>query len=345
MTDRGADDRPYGVVAAKNELYGLPLGQFTAARSERAKRARADGDRGAAAVIAKLPKPNVVAWLANQLARQNPNELRPLLELGESLRRATADLDADRLSQLSQQQRQVVSDLTGRARELANEAGQAVSDSTVRGLEDTLHAALADQQAAEELVRGQLALGLSRTGFPGLDAADDAVDLAASWGASVQKSAQPRPGKPGRPAGPRRISVTGSQDAPSPAGPAAQRTQKAASDRRAEAAKAAAEARRQLLDRARRAETEARTDAAEADRDQAQARTALTDAESAARQAEETIARLQDELDAALDARNNAGRAERQARKDAERADRTARQAGRRLAEATARREELERDA
>jgi hypothetical protein len=343
MAEHGAEDRADGVVAAKHELYGLPLGQFTAARAERAKQARSAGDRDAAAVIAKLPKPNVAAWLANQLARQGPGELRPLLELGESLRRATADLDAARLGELSRQQRQVVSALTGRARELANEAEQAVSDSTVRGLEETLHAALADEHAAEELIRGQLASGLSRTGFPGLDAAaDDPADLAASWGAPVQKPVQPARGKPGGPAGRRRISATGSQDAPSPAGRAAQRSQKAVSDRRAEAA---ADARRQQLDRAQRAETEARTDAAEADRDQAQARTAFTDAESVARQAEETITRLQDELDAALDARNNAGRAERQARKDAERADRTARQAGRRLAEATARREELERDA
>lgn len=346
MAKRGADDRVDGVAAAVDELYGLPLDQFTTARAERARQARADGDRDAAAVIAKLPKPNVVAWLANQLARRDPGELRPLLELGESLRRATADLDAARLGQLSRQQRQVVSALTGRARELAAEAGQAVSDSTVRGLEDTLHAALADEQAAQELAQGQLTAGLSHTGFPGLDAAADSAHSAAAVGAPPQKRVRPAsPGKPGRAAGSGREAGTASPDAPSPAGRTAQRSRKAASDRRAEAARAAAEARRQQLERARRAEADARADAAEADRDQDRARTALTAAESAARQAEETISRLQDELDAVLDARNNVGRAQRQARKDADRADRTARQAERRLTEATARREELERDA
>ena len=345
MAGDGVDDLADGVVVAKNELYGLPPGQFTAARTDLAKQARSNGDRDAAAVIAKLPKPNVVAWLANQLARRDPAGLRPLLDLGESLRQATADLDAAQLSQLSRQQRQVVSDLTGRARELAAEAGQAVSDSTVRGLEDTLHAALADEQAAQEVIRGQLAAGLSRTGFPGLDAAADSADLAAALAAPADKQTRPAgPSKSGRTAGSGRKAAAASPDVPSPADRKAS-TRKAASDRRAEAARAAAEAHRQQLERARRAEADARADAAEADRDQDRARAALTDAESAARSAEETISRLQDELDAALDARNNAGRAQRQARKDTERAERTARQAGRRLTEATTRREELEREA
>jgi hypothetical protein len=332
MAGHSADDRADGVVAAKNELYGLPLGQFTAVRAELAKQARADGDRDAAAVIAKLPKPNVVAWLANQLARQHPDDLRPLLDLGVSLRQATADLDAARLGELSRDQRQVVSALTGRARELAGEAGQAVSDSTVRGLQDTLHAALADEQAAEDLARGQLAAGLSRTGFPGLDAAASADDLTAVFAA------------PARATGSGRKATTARSDAPAASAGSTQRTRKAA-DRREEAARAAAEARRQQLERARRAEAEVRAHATEADRDQERAGTALADAESAAQQAEQNIGRLQDELDAALDARNNAGRAQRQARKDADRADRTARQAARRLAEATSRREQLERDA
>jgi hypothetical protein len=360
MAGRGADDRPDAVAAAKDELYGLPPGEFTAARAKRAKQARADGDRDAAAVIAKLPKPNVVAWLANQLARRHAEELRPLLELGESLRQATADLDAPRLSELSRQQRQVVSALTAQARDLAAEAGQAVSDSTARGLEDTLHAALADEQAARELAGGQLAAGLSRTGFPGLDAADDAADAAAAWAIPAAKQAEPAasakpsagarsgssaaPAQPARSGGPARKSAPASKDQPNQAGRAAQRTQKAAAERRAAAASAAAAARRQQLERARRAESDARSEAAEADRDQERARSALTDAEDAGRTAEETITRLQDELDAALDARNTAGRAQRQARKDADRADRTARQAERRLAEATARREELERE-
>jgi hypothetical protein len=341
MAGRGTDGQAGDVAAAAGELYGLPLGEFTAARAERAKQARSAGDRGAAAVIAKLPKPNVVAWLANQLARQHPGEIRPLLELGESLRQATAALDAPRLGQLSRQQRQVVSALMGRARELAAEAGHAVSDGTARGLEETLHAALADEHAARELAQGQLAAGLSRTGFPGIDAAAGAWAGAGAGDTAATALARERvpPAEPGPPG-----QAAGSAARAAKAG-SAQRAAKAASERRAEAARAAAEARRQQLERARRTEADARGDAAEAGREQDRARAALVEAEGAARQAEETISRLQAELDAALDARNSAGPAQRQARREADRADRTARQAERRLTEATARREDLERDA
>jgi hypothetical protein len=144
----------------------------------RGRRPRGRGRNREVPKIGKLPKPTVVAWLANQLARQYPGELRPLLELGEALRQATADLDAGQLRELSRQQHQVVSALTVRARELASAAGQAVSGSTVRGLEDTLHAALADEQAAQLFTQGRLAAGLSRTGFPGIDISASAAAAA-----------------------------------------------------------------------------------------------------------------------------------------------------------------------
>jgi hypothetical protein len=345
MAGHGADATADRFAAAADELYGLPLSEFTAARADRAKQARADGDRAAAAAIEKLRKPNVVAWLANQLARGHHAELAPLLELGEALRQATSALDAGELRQLSRQQRRAVSGLVVLARELAAAAGQGVSDSTARGLEDTLHAALADEAAARQLTQGQLAVGLSRTGFPGIDSASD---TATAWAAA--------------PAGPRAaVAPPGPQSRAAKSGPpdsAAGRSRpgkeaerpgrrpgKAEADRRERAAQAAAEAHRQQLERARRAEADAQNYAGEAGRDQDRARSALSAAQSTAREAEETISRLQDKLDAALNARNSAGPALRQAGKESDRADRTARQAKRRLAEATARRRELERGA
>ena len=139
---------------------GRPLNEFIVARGERAKQARAGGDGEGAMAIGKLAKPNKVAWLANQLVRAHPDELRSLLELGDSMRHATASLDAERLRQDSRQQHQIIHALLQQAHILANAAGQAMSDSTARGLEDTLHAALADEQAALQLSQGQAHLGL-----------------------------------------------------------------------------------------------------------------------------------------------------------------------------------------
>ena len=67
------------------------------------KQARAAGDGGAAVAIGKLAKPNRVAWLANQLVREDADGIRALLQLGESMRQATASLAAEQLRQASRQ--------------------------------------------------------------------------------------------------------------------------------------------------------------------------------------------------------------------------------------------------
>jgi hypothetical protein len=153
------------VESVSDELYGLPLDDFTPARNEREKQAKAAGEKDLAAQIHQLTKPNLVAWLANQLARERVDEIRPLLELGAALREATATLSGQQLRELSRQQRQLVYALVQQARRLANAAGRKVSEDTARGLEDTLRAALVDPHAAEALVAGRLTEGMQNSGF------------------------------------------------------------------------------------------------------------------------------------------------------------------------------------
>jgi hypothetical protein len=149
------------------ELYGLLPAEFTAARNAKAKEAKQAGDKDLAAAVTALGKPTMVGWLANQLIRQYPDEMHALLELGESLREATASLAGDQLKELSRQQRQVVYALVHQARGLAAAAGHPASEDTARGLEETLHAALADPAASQQLAAGRLTGVLSRSGFPG----------------------------------------------------------------------------------------------------------------------------------------------------------------------------------
>lgn len=150
-----------------DELYALPPGEFTSARNARAKQARQDGDADLAKRITALGKPTMTGWLTNQLVRERPDEIRALLELGASLREATASLAGDELKELSRQQREVVRALVRQGRGLAEAAGHPASEETARGLEQTLHAALADESAAEQLAAGHLTGPLSTTGFPG----------------------------------------------------------------------------------------------------------------------------------------------------------------------------------
>src|SRR5919201_6293703 len=70
-----------------DELYGLPLDEFTAARNELSKRLKREGDERAEDVR-RLAKPTVAVWTINQLARREPLAVRRLLAAGAALRKA-----------------------------------------------------------------------------------------------------------------------------------------------------------------------------------------------------------------------------------------------------------------
>ncbi|MGI5532547.1 hypothetical protein ACQEVX_35800 [Streptomyces syringium] len=138
------------------ELYGLHPQDFTAARSQQVAAARTAGDRALARQIQTLRRPTLAAWASNLLVRTRPDEVTSLLALGEGLRQAHRDLDGGQLRELSRQQHVVVSALASQARKLAAEAGHPVSEEVQREVAETLHAALADPQAAQEWAAGRL---------------------------------------------------------------------------------------------------------------------------------------------------------------------------------------------
>jgi hypothetical protein len=148
-----------------DELYALTPEQFTPARNARANEAKAAGDKDAAARIAGLRKPTAVAWLANSLARQRPDEIGPLLDLGEALREASATLSGPELRELSRQRHRLVYALVQEAKTLAAESGRRVTDDVARRLEETLTAALSNADDGELLRQARLTDGLVPGGF------------------------------------------------------------------------------------------------------------------------------------------------------------------------------------
>ncbi|WP_158709932.1 hypothetical protein [Streptomyces katrae] len=159
------------VDAVADELYGLVPARFTEVRDERAAKARKDGQAQAARAIAGLRRPTRAAFVSNLLVRRRPKEAAAFLELGEALRRAHRSLDGTQLKDLSHQRHVVVAALARTARQLAEEDGQAVSESVAHEVEQTLHAALADPDAAEQWSSGRLATALTPpVGFTGLPA-------------------------------------------------------------------------------------------------------------------------------------------------------------------------------
>jgi hypothetical protein len=137
-------------------LYALPRADFTPARDERVKEARSAGDKALAASIGKLRRPTVAAWLVNNLARQRPEEITGLAELGEQLRAAHEQLDGAALRRLSEQRRELINALTRTTRELGAVGGEEVSDTVSRELEGMFTSALTDPDAARALASGRL---------------------------------------------------------------------------------------------------------------------------------------------------------------------------------------------
>lgn len=112
-----------------------------------------------------MRKPTVTAWLSNLLARERPDSLRPLAELGAQLQAAQQRLQGSELRELSKQRGRVVYALAREARELAGQHGLRVSEQVARELEQTLEATLADPTIADTVLAGRLTAAVQHAGF------------------------------------------------------------------------------------------------------------------------------------------------------------------------------------
>ena len=98
-------------------------GDFIATRNELAKELKAAGDQLGSTRLKALRKPTVAAWLANLVARELPDEIDDLLALGDEFREATADLDGERLRELTPKRHKLLDKLAKSAAELAEARG------------------------------------------------------------------------------------------------------------------------------------------------------------------------------------------------------------------------------
>ncbi|HYZ38092.1 MAG TPA: hypothetical protein VE673_15440 [Pseudonocardiaceae bacterium] len=152
-----------------DELYALPRDEFTQARNAAAQRAREQGHRELAEQIGALRRPSTAAWIANQLVREQPEEIRALVKLGDGLREAQHRLQGEELRRLSTQRHQLVHGLVQQAQALARGAGHPASEAVSRELSNTFTAAVNSSAAAQALARGRLTSAL--------DPADAATEL------------------------------------------------------------------------------------------------------------------------------------------------------------------------
>jgi hypothetical protein len=152
-----------------DELYALPLEEFTSARNDLARRLKDSGDADAAAAVRGLAKPSVVVWAVNQLARHDPDGVRRVVEAGTRMREGQRDAlaggSAQGLERAAADERDAVSALARKTRDLLSGADRAASPSTIDRVATTLRAAAVDEEAAGALERGALREELEPAGF------------------------------------------------------------------------------------------------------------------------------------------------------------------------------------
>ena len=157
------DERDLADIAV--ELYAVKPDEFIAARDEHVRRARESGRASLAKAVAALRRPNQSAWLINQLARDQADAVDELFELGDSLRAAHQHGDGAELQRISAERRKAEAALIRRARALGAQAGIDVTADMARETEETLAAALASPEVAEEVRAGRLTKPVAYSGF------------------------------------------------------------------------------------------------------------------------------------------------------------------------------------
>lgn len=155
----------------RDDLYSLPLEEFTQARDALAKELRQAGKKEAADEVKSLRKPSVSAWAVNQAVRRRPRDAERLVAAGAQLRKAQREVvgggDPAALREATRAHRELVEELTETARELLSGRG-AVSASVVTRVAQTLRGASVDNEGSKALSSGTLAEDVEQAGFGAL---------------------------------------------------------------------------------------------------------------------------------------------------------------------------------
>ena len=292
-------------TTAADELFRLPLAEFTAARNVLAAKLKKDGDTEESDRIKALSKPPVSAWVANQLYWKHRHAFDRLLAAGDEFRKAQAAQLAGKSADLRgplDARRETLGELTKLAATVLGEAGHPSSPEMMRRIMTTLEAlaTYGDHPGGPPL--GRLTADVDPPGFEALAALVPAGTHHRSGGAGGKAAPRVIPFNQPKPQRAARKTGDGAEDL--------RRAEQERQERQNEARKALREAERALSE-ARRAAERARADmkeaaarakSAEKDKAAIEARfEKLSAAAEAARQAARQVASRAEEAAQAVD--------------------------------------------
>ncbi len=152
------------------DLFGVPPGEFVAARDALAKELRAGGREAEAKEVASLRRPTAPVWAVNQLARRAPAEVEELLDSSERVQKAQLrGAGGDELRAAMAGQRAALAKLERGAEQVLRGAGLQVSPGAIRTVQSTLQAAATGSREMRERLRnGTMREALEPAGFDAL---------------------------------------------------------------------------------------------------------------------------------------------------------------------------------
>lgn len=180
------------LLSIADELYALGLAEFTPARDAKAKELKGTD---LAPRVKALKKPSLAAWVVNLLVRHETEQVEQVLTVGAALREAQAAMSGDDLRALTRQRRQLTAAVTTRARALAREHGQKVTEAVADQVEATLTASMVDEACAAAVRSGLLVAALSATGVDEVEL-DKAVAVPEALGFTATAREAVAPAKP-----------------------------------------------------------------------------------------------------------------------------------------------------
>ena len=154
------------VTEVEDRLYGADLDEFVKERAAAVKELRSEGRRDDAAVVAKLAKPSVAAWIVNRVAHDEPGLMDDLLDAGARVRdvQLGAGSAAD-LRTAAEQQEAALRAVMRKAEKAAAARGSS-TPATLEKVRETLRAGALDADLAEQVRRGVLVRDQRAVGFP-----------------------------------------------------------------------------------------------------------------------------------------------------------------------------------
>jgi hypothetical protein len=153
------------VEDALDQLYAVPLDEFTAKRNALAKELTGEATK----TVKALKKPNVAAWAVNQVARAHADAVDQLFDVTDAVRHAQRRVlsggKATDLRKATDDRNRAVARLQKLAEKILTDAGHAASASTLQAIGDSFMAVASDDEGAELVKKGRLTRDLEPAPF------------------------------------------------------------------------------------------------------------------------------------------------------------------------------------